>query len=358
MARMRLPWLYLSLAGLTAPAAAAEVCDLPPRYGLGQAAIAIVHTACNEHRLWKRPFIDVHGRVASLSVTEAESDQLADQGLVAWQRVASYWRDSGTLATISSFDGAASCAALDGSRYTASDCRAFISDNAWSAAFISWVMTQAGVAGFLRSPRHMDYIRAAYRGNDGGPYRFTDPAVEKPAPGDMLCMLRGRDRALGFAGLSAELASGGTKHWQSHCDIVVAANVGGDRTLYLIGGNVLNTVMMRKLELDRAGRLVLPSQQDPNGEGEDAVSAGLECTPAHEDLCDFNRHDWVALLKLRDDAALVAPASLPVVAPEPATTPPSTKPMPPGFPRVVPPRPATPQNQPSAGGTSVPTNDQ
>lgn len=345
MIRTRLPWLCLSLASLTAPASAAEVCDLPARYGLGQAAIAIVRSACNEHRLWMRPFIDAHGRVASLSITEAEGGYLADHGLVAWQRVASYWRDSGTLAAMGGIDGAPSCAALDGSRYTASDCRAFISDNPWSAAFVSWVMMQAGVSGFVRSPRHIDYIRAAYRSDGGSPYRLTDPALEKPAPGDLLCLLRGRDRSLGFAGLSAELARGGTVHWKSHCDIVVAANVGGDRTLYLVGGNVLNTVMMRKLELDRAGRLVLPAPQDANGGDEDAVSAGLECTPAHEELCDFNRRDWAALLKLREDAALTAPASLPVAPPEPVPATPPSAPMPPGFPRVVPPRPAAAQER-------------
>lgn len=345
MIRTRLPWLCLSLTSLAAPAAAAEICDLPPRYGLGQAAIAIVRTACNEHRLWMRPFIDAHGRVASLSITETEGGHLADHGLVAWQRVAGYWRDGGTLAAMGGIDGASSCAALDGSRYTASDCRAFISDNPWSAAFVSWVMTQAGVSGFLRSPRHIDYIRAAYRNDGGNPYRLADPAVEKAAPGDLLCLLRGRDRALGFAGLSAELARSGGVHWKSHCDIVVAANVGGDRTLYLIGGNVLNTVMMRKLGLDRAGRLVLPAPQDANGGDEDAASAGLECTPAHEELCDFNRRDWAALLKLRDDAALSAPASLPVVAPQPVPAPAPSATMPPGFPRVVPPRPATPQER-------------
>lgn len=336
MARTRASWLWLSLAGLAAPAAAAEVCDLPPRYGLGPAAIAIVRSACNEHRLWMRPFIDAHGRVASLSLTEAESGNLADHGLVAWQRVAGYWRDSGTLAAMGGIDGAGSCAVLDGSRYNASDCRAFISDNPWSAAFVSWVMTQAGVPGFLRSPRHIDYIRAAYRDDGGSPYRLADPAVEKPAPGDLLCLLRGRDRALGFAGLSAGLARGGTVHWKSHCDIVIAANVGGDRTLYLIGGNVLNTVMMRKLELDRAGRLLLPAPQDGNGNGgdEDSAGAGLECTPAHEELCDFNRRDWAALLKLRENLATV-----PVAAPPAPATPPDAPAMPPGFPRVVPPRP-------------------
>lgn len=135
-------WLCLLLAGVGSSAAAAEVCDIPPRFGTSPAAIAIVRSACNEHRLWQRPFIDAKGRVVSLGVTEAESGYLADHGLVAWQRVAGYWRDSGTLASMGGRPGASSCAALDGTRYTASDCRAFLIDNPWSAAFISWVMSR------------------------------------------------------------------------------------------------------------------------------------------------------------------------------------------------------------------------
>ncbi len=346
MAAKAWPWMCLLLAGVGSHAAAAEVCDLPARYGQSAAATAIVRSACNEHRLWMRPFIDAKGRVASLSITEAERSYLADHGVVAWQRVVGYWRDSGTLGPMGTIDGARSCMALDGTRYTESDCRAFLVDNPWSAAFISWVMTQAGLSGFNRSPRHIDYIRAAYHDGGSGPYQFTDPATEKPEPGDLLCMLRGRDAALGYAGLRAALGGAGAMAWQSHCDVVVAANVGGDRTLYLIGGNVLNTVMMRKMPLDRAGRLELPPPQASTQQQDDEnLGVSRDCTPAREELCDFNRRDWATLLKLRPNAIVTAPAS---AAPLPA---PTSQPqaMPPGFPRVVPPRPA--QNTPAAEPT-------
>lgn len=331
MSRSRLSWLCLPLLAIASRAGASEVCDLPPRYGVGAAAQAIVRSACNEHRLWQRPFIDRNGRVASLSLTEAESANLADHGLIAWRRVAGYWRDGGALTAMASIDGASSCYESVGSRVTDNDCRAFLSDNPWSAAFVSWVMTQAGLSGFTRSPRHIDYIRAAYHDGDSGPYRFTDPSVEKPAPGDLLCLLRGRDHVLGYAGLRAALDSDAARHWESHCDIVIAANVGGDQTLYLIGGNVLNTVMLRKLPLDRSGRLTLPTALADN-EG-----AGNDCSPANEAACDFNRRDWATLLKLREAASISAPPSAPPVSPAAA---PRT-PMPPGFPRVVPPRPTS-----------------
>lgn len=330
----------LALSSLLAcsQAAAAEICNLPPRYGLSAAAIAIVRTACAEHRAWQQPFIDTQGRVASLSITEAERSPLGYGDQPAWQRVAAYWRESGLLNSVADRPGARSCMTGDGSRWSEVDCRAFLIDTPWSAAFISWVMTRAGVAGFPSSARHLDYIRAAYRAQDGAPYLYSDPENSKPEPGDLLCLLRGRDDVIGYAGLSAALASTGALGWPSHCDIVIAANVGGDRTLYLIGGNVFNTVMMRKLPLDRSGRLVLPKPLATAGGSDDGVGMALDCSPAREAQCDLNRRDWAALLKLRPMALLVVPPpqSVPTVTP---TAP--TAPMPPGFPRVVPPRPGT-----------------
>lgn len=284
----------------------AEACDVPPRFGLSPLAVSISRAACNEHRLWFRPFIDRDGRAASLSVTEAENENLADHGLIAWQRVAGYWRESGTLNALGSQPGASSCIAPLGSRYTESDCRAFLVDHPWSAAFISWVMVRAGVPGFNASPRHIDYIRRAYTDAGNGPYRLADPGNEKPAPGDMLCFLRDRRESLSHAGLVQALASGSVGHWKSHCEIVVSANMGGDQTLYLIGGNVMNTVAMRMLPLDRSGRITLPPPR--TGETDGVAST---CTPGREEECSFNRQDWAALLKLTATASAPIPGQVP-----------------------------------------------
>ncbi len=290
--------IALCLLTLLAPpfaASAAEVCDIPPRYGLSATAIAVVRVACGEHRLWFRPFIDRNGRIASLAVTEAENTNLADDGVIAWQRVAGYWRESGTLYAMSAIPGAQSCLTPASSRYTDSDCRSFLIDNPWSAAFISWVMSRAGVSGFTRSPRHIDYIRAAYQAgaDGGGPYRLGNPAAEKPAPGDLLCFLRSRSSSLSYSGLLTALGNGTTGNWKSHCEVVVAANVGGDRTLYLIGGNVANSVSMRMLTLDRVGVIELPRP----GTGVNGM-VEQQCSPGREEECDLNRQDWAALLKL------------------------------------------------------------
>lgn len=279
-------------------ASALEVCDLPPRYGVSPVAAAIVRVACDEHRLWYRPFMDSNGRLASVRVTEAERAELADGGIEAWQRVVIYWRDSGTLASMaeSGIKGAQNCQYPDGSSTNQNECRAYLIDNPWSAAFVSYVMTRAQVPGFHSSPRHMDYIRAAYHNTNGtGAYRLSDPATGKPAPGDLLCFLRSTDTELGPAGLRDALAGNRPLPAQSHCDIVIAANPGGDRTLYLIGGNVFDTVTMRKLPLDRLGLVQFPTAPPPD------AATGLDnpvCSPANEPACNFSRQDWVALLKL------------------------------------------------------------
>jgi hypothetical protein len=211
--------------------------------------------------------------------------------------VAAYWRDSGTLGAMGGSDGAASCQQLDGSRYRQADCRAFLVDNPWSAAFVSWVMVRAGVSGFHTSVRHIDYIRAAYQNT--GPYRMSDPAQEKPAPGDLLCYLRDRSETLSYAGLVQQLSGGKVANWKSHCEVVIAANMGGDHTLYLIGGNVMNTVAMRMLMLDRSGRIELPGKREADPDG-----IAPTCTPGREEECSFNRQDWAALLKLTAAAPL------------------------------------------------------
>lgn len=300
--------LSIFLLALPAPATAYEVCDLPPRYGLSELAIRIARVACDEHRQWYRPFIGLDGRLASQRVTEAESAELLDHGLPAWRRVAAYWQESRTLAMLDR-PGAASCASALDTRPAQSDCRAFLLDTPWSAAFVSWVMVRAGVPGFPVSPSHIDYIAASYRAGGNGPYAYADPAVGKPEPGDLLCYLRGNREAFGAAGLRAALAAGGAIPRKSHCDIVVAANVGGDRTLYLIGGNVLNAVTMRKLPLDAAGHVVPPSLAQPGNGGADADDPGTYCSPGNEAACNFNRQDWAVLLKLQVLPATAMPAS-------------------------------------------------
>ena len=256
-------------------------------------ASRIVQIALREHAAWYQPFIDANGRLASRRVSEAERSKLND-GDEPWARVAAYWRDSWTLQEManSSQPGAYQCQNPYGSGFARSECRAFIVDTAWSAAFISYVMAQAGVPGFRFSPRHIDYIRAAFRGS--GPFAYRDPNATPIAPGDMLCYVRNSPAVAGHGGLSAFL-SGAGGGLQSHCDIAVSIN---GNQVWLVGGNVANMVTMRKLPLDAQGRALLPRPISNDWVASDEEGQSPACSPANEAACSMNRQNWAVLLKL------------------------------------------------------------
>ncbi len=175
-----------------------------------------------------------------------------------WLRVAAYWRDASLLQQMGGYPGCQRVRLCErGRRDAGAGLPGFVVDQPWSAAFISWTMQRAGVPGFLSSPSHFDYVRAARRNPQGSPYLFLDPQATVPATGDMLCYVR-TSRVYGHAGL-AEAIDGGAKGLKMHCDIVVAANPGGDSRAYLVGGNVQQAVTMRRAQSECDGSLLEPA---------------------------------------------------------------------------------------------------
>ncbi|MFS8137018.1 MAG: DUF2272 domain-containing protein [Thermomonas sp.] len=287
--------IVLLLLALTGSASASDQCPLLRSHQAdSEIATRIAAVACDEHIDWYRPFIDNNGRLASSTVVEAESSDLQSGAGPAWLRVAAYWRDAGLLQQMGGYQGAAECGyASPGGGMPAQACRSFVVDQPWSAAFISWTMQRAGVPGFLSSPSHFDYVRAARKNPQGSPYLFQDPQANTPAAGDMLCYVR-TGRVYGYAGL-ADAIDGGAKGLKMHCDIVVAANAGNDSHAYLIGGNVQQAVTMRVLNLNAAGRFWnLPMRS----------GGDVACSPDSPASCNFNRQDWAVLLKLKPQAEL------------------------------------------------------
>ena len=265
------------------------------------AGTRIAKVACEEHALWRKPFINAQGRIVRLGPMEAERDELAD-GATAWRRVLWYWRESGLLDANAKKEreritekgdegrnGASDCADETQDWGQKAACRAFLIDVPWSAAFVSYTMKRAGITDFTMSSSHFFYLRAAARKPDVGPYRLTDPSIEKPEVGDLVCYVREEDRVYGHAEFTRYLQGSGDKV-DSHCDIVVAANLDSDSKLYAIGGNVIQGVTMRKLNLNAQGRLSLPMRRDGD--------AGRAFDPRNESTENMNRKDWVALLKL------------------------------------------------------------
>ena len=172
----------------------------------------IRQVAYHEHGVWGGSFMDSAGAIRRHQISEAQRSRLTD-GQMAWERVMGYWQGSGGIDELNKRQNC-----LKG-RFDANRCRAFAMDSAWSAVFVSYVMTKAGVAGFKGSPRHFDYIKDAYQGHS--PYRYSDPATTAPKVGDMLCYVRGKTHhVVGFEGLSNYLSQ--HSQWlTAHCDIVV-----------------------------------------------------------------------------------------------------------------------------------------
>ncbi|HST44773.1 MAG TPA: DUF2272 domain-containing protein [Luteimonas sp.] len=311
-------WLLAGLLLLPAalllpsmPALAADPCSGFGR-GLGsmQYAERIAAVACQESTLWHRPFVDASGGLMGAKVMEGEGGLLADRVTPAWQRVATYWRHPGLLG-VASGAGAQDCGAMPGDRLRAASCRAFVLDQPWSAAFVSFVMARAGVPGFRSSGSHSSYVREAYRAPARSPYLFADPATTPAGIGDLLCFARSEQRLYGHAGLAAFFASAaGDGGLEMHCDVVVGTG-GTDGRISLVGGNVMHAVTLRQLPVNAAG---LPSAWPTR------TLDGPACSPEQPTACDLNRQDWGVLLKLKSLPAATAPmAPLPTgFAPQPA----------------------------------------
>lgn len=126
----------------------------------------------------------------------------------------------------------------------------------WSAAFISWVMCEAGLgdpAQFARSSAHITYIDQAIRARDGtapdAAYVAYDPGEAPINPGDLLCNSRAGTEYHNLAEARAALGMDAA----THCDVVVSLDQRKGR-MFVIGGNVASCVSLTILPmtLDRA----------------------------------------------------------------------------------------------------------
>jgi hypothetical protein len=122
----------------------------------------------------------------------------------------------------------------------------------WSAAFISWVMCEAGLgvgAQFQRAIAHHTYIDQAIRARDGrasqAAFVAHDVGEVAIVPGDLVCSSR-RPLYRTLAERRRQLGVGA----RTHCDIVVKVDAAGERIL-AIGGNVRGVVSLKLLPAER-----------------------------------------------------------------------------------------------------------
>jgi hypothetical protein len=146
----------------------------------------------------------------------------------------------------------------------------------WSAAFVSWVMCEAGLgdmAQFRRSSAHRAYIDQAIAARDGGApdaaFVAYDAGEVPIVPGDLLCRSRDGTNYRDLSDRRRDLGMAGA----THCDIVAKLDDRNGRIL-LIGGNVFQSVSLTILPLRReAGHHPRPV--------DDSVIAGAVTVFAH-----------------------------------------------------------------------------
>ena len=202
---------------------------------------AAVQIALREWRAFGQPVVLPH--------SELPFDNERAEGL--WQRIGEYWwlglpigwSEQG-LTGIHDQNGRVFAAREDG-------------NFAWSAAFIDYVMRMAGAGRrFPYSPTHADYINAARQnaaGNSTIAITAERPESYAPQRGDLICMSRTR-QPIRFDDLPAGRFPG-------HCDIVVEPRPGlidVPAVIDVIGGNVDNSVSMKRIPVTPDGRLAGP----------------------------------------------------------------------------------------------------
>jgi hypothetical protein len=208
--------------------------------------------------------------------------------------------------------------------------RSAIVDNPWSAAFVSYVVKTAalgdganpsevqnfGRAKFPFSAAHRDYIFAAFKTSivdapagkasikDGHLYRACPIYATEPRIGDMLCYHREKelkdasDSAVRDIILNdAQAGRSETSISQNHCDVVVHIDRAAQK-VYVVGGNVQQSVTVKKLRLRRDMKLA----DNKSGCGDWTLpppSAAVPVGPSARDNCSLNEKKWFVLLQIR-----------------------------------------------------------
>lgn len=310
----------------------------------------IAQTAIDEFARFGGHQIDSNGRLFRFGLTEAEheeddgGDRPASVGHLGWWRVMMYWRalygdDAADKLEVRGYrDGStltqeAEAAAL--LRETAARLlraadsesdptereilreaalRAAIIDTPWSAAFVSYVIRQSGVAAnaFKFSNAHRTYIYDAFAAsaaeltNEAGDriYRAC-PLTTRPRAGDLMCAQR--ESALADASdkavrerirseLDGKLEARSIR--RTHCEVVAYIDARA-RKIYTIGGNVNQAVTVRKLNLRRDMKFSVLQKGHCGGAGHWTLPQGPASTPHPHEKCSLNDKKWFVLLQVR-----------------------------------------------------------
>lgn len=158
----------------------------------------------------------------------------------------------------------------------------------WSAAFVSWVMCEAGLGApeqFARDISHRVYIDQAIRARDGeapeAAYEAWDAGERPIEPGDLVCNSRSGVDYRRVADRRTDMGA----YAPAHCDIVV--RVAEDR-INVVGGNVVQGVSLTILPLTSEGAAHARPVAEMDIAGARTIFAHLKlrADPVEPDLMD------------------------------------------------------------------------
>jgi hypothetical protein len=327
-------------------------CDTTAAKPAGELGQRIAQTAIDEFNRFGGHQIDANGRLFRFGLTEAEHEEddggarQATIGHLGWWQVMKYWqalygndaaskleargyRDAST-ATQEAQEAAllrTDAARLLREAESVSDpaareilreaaLRAAIIDTSWSAAFVSYVVKQSGAGenAFRFANAHRAYIYDAFatsaaeqnKETDNHIYRACPLLATKPRIGDMIC--NQRESALTDATEEAvrerirtELASGGDTRSirRTHCEVVASIDP-RTRTMVTIGGNVLQAVTARKLNLRKRSLKFQAMQKGHCGSADRFAMTKASAQGSHGPVkCSLNDKKWFVLLQVR-----------------------------------------------------------
>jgi hypothetical protein len=179
----------------------------------------------------------------------------------------------------------------------------------WSAAFVSWVMCEAGLSAtiqFHRAVAHHTYIDQAIHARDGrapeAAFVAYDAGETTIGPGDLLCSSR-RPAYRTLAERRRQMGVGA----RSHCDVVVKVDEAGAR-IHAIGGNVRGVVSLKQIPAVReSGRPLRPG----NVNSERPMFAHLKLRAPSIDADALDTSPTIAARARRDGVPIAPPPRKP-----------------------------------------------
>jgi hypothetical protein len=330
-------------------------CDATAATPASELGRRVAQTAIEEFTSFGGHRIDSNGRLFRFGLTEAEHKQedgsggeQASLGRLGWWQVMKYWRalygydigdikdelevrgyreastskDAAQIAALLAIDFGPLLRATEGvsdpaMRETLREAviRSAIIDTSWSAAFISYVIRQAGVAasGFQFANAHRAYIYDAFATSaaelaheaNGRVYRACPLAMTRPRAGDLICdqrepVLAEAPGAAVRERIRAELASSTSARsvQHTHCEVVAHIDAAA-RKMYTIGGNVLHAVTARKLNLRRGLKFSAVQKGNCGGADDWTLPQPTADMSRAASKCSLNEQKWFVLLQLR-----------------------------------------------------------